>query len=100
MLEYVPYLFLLNTLLIIVDAALGYFVAPLMLVRMNDDNGSGGWSTVAVRRLLTIVVAFYMFFNCLAYFGDKNLLLVIVSGVVVFDIAFQLIVRRKMSRHG
>lgn len=99
--QFVLYLFMLNTLLIILDAALGYFVAPLMLVKLGNDNSeSSGWSTVAVRRLLTVIVAFYMFFNCLAYFGGKNIFMMIVTGVVIFDIVFQMIMRRKMRVRG
>lgn len=92
-----PYLFSANILLILVDAGLGYFVAPLMLRKMEDEEAdSHATATVSVRRLLSIVVTFYMFFNCLAYYRANTILLLIVTGVVIFDIVFQLIVRRKL----
>jgi hypothetical protein len=97
--KYIPYLFLINTLLVLVDAALGYFVSPLLLSKMQGDNAdSAAWTTGSIRRLLSAVVALYMFFNCLAYFNNNNILLLIVTGVVVFDIVFQLILRWKMGR--
>jgi hypothetical protein len=49
-----------------------------------------------VRKLLAGVVALYMFFNCLAYFNDKPLLLLIVTSVIVLDIVCQLMVSRKL----
>ena len=98
--KYITYIFLANTLLVIVDAGLGYFVAPLMLSKKSGEQAEASvWGTSSVRRLLAIVVAFYMFFNCVAYFGGNNILLLIVTAVVVFDIVFQLIVRSRM-RHG
>lgn len=99
MTQLIPILFAINILLILVDAGLGYFVAPLMLRKMEDGEAdTRETATVSVRRLLSMVVAFYMFFNCLAYFKSNTILLLIVTGVVVFDIVFQLIVRRKLHR--
>lgn len=97
--QLVPYLFSLNIVLILVDAGLGYFVAPLMLRKVEGGEAdSTAMATVSVRRLLSVIVAFYMFFNCLAYFKVNTVLLLIVTGVVVFDIVFQLVVRRKLRR--
>jgi small neutral amino acid transporter SnatA (MarC family) len=97
--KYVQYLFVANALLVIIDAAMGYFLAPLLLSRMNSDNvDSAAWTAGSIRRLLSFVVALYMFFNCMAYFRHNNILLLIVTGVVVFDIAFQLIARWKINR--
>ena len=96
---YLPYIFIGNALLVIVDAALGYFVAPLMLRKMERENpDSPAWTTSSIRRLLSMVVALYMFFNCLAFYGNKSILLMIVTAVVVFDIVFQLLVRWKLGR--
>lgn len=93
--RYILHIFLLNWLLVIADAAMGYHVAPL-LVRMRDASIEGG--TIMVRRLLCFVVALYMFFNCLAYFRGNVLLLLLVSGIVIFDIVFQSVVKWKISR--
>lgn len=96
---FLPYIFAVNTLLVIVDAALGYFVAPLLLKKMSGENpGSPAWTIGATRRLLSIIVALYMFFNCLAYFGTIRPLLLLVTIVVLFDIIFQLAARWKLGR--
>ncbi len=93
--RYIQHIFVLNWVLIIADAALGFHVAPL-LVGMRDGSVESG--SQLVRRLLAVVVALYMFFNCLAYFRGNVLLLLLVSGIVVLDIVFQLVVKGKTGR--
>lgn len=96
--QYKLQIFLLNWGLVIVDAALGYRIAPLLVGKAENDATGPTMTAVSVRRLLAFVVALYMFFNCLAYFRDKMGLLAIVSCIVVLDIVFQLVVRWKMGR--
>lgn len=98
--QYKLQIFLVNWGLVIVDAALGYRLAPLLVRKVEtDDSDAGPAMTVEnIRRLLAFVVALYMFFNCLAYFRDKMGLLAVVSCIVVLDIAFQLLLRRKMGK--
>jgi hypothetical protein len=93
--QYILHIFVMNWVLVIVDAALGYHVAPL-LVQMRDKPAENG--PQMIRRLLTAMVALYMFFNCLAYFQGKLLLLLLVSGIVVLDIVFQLGVKWRIGR--
>lgn len=93
--QYKLHIFLLNWGLVIVDAALGYRIAPLLVQRGENADAGPAMTAESIRRLLTFVVALYMFFNCLAYFRGMMLLLAIVSGVVLLDIAFQLIIRWK-----
>lgn len=98
--QYKLQIFLLNWGLVIVDAALGYRIAPLLVRKSGvEEVGDGPTRTAeSIRRLLAFVVALYMFFNCLAYFRDKMGLLAIVSCVVLLDIVFQLVLRWKMGR--
>jgi hypothetical protein len=93
--RYILHIFVLNWLLIMADAAMGYLLAPL-LVRMREDAAENG--VHLIRRLLPVVVALYMFFNCLAYFRGNLLLLLLVSGIALMDIGFQLFVRWKTGR--
>ena len=96
--QYTLEIFLLNWVMVIVDAALGYRIAPLLVQRGDDADAEPMMTAERIRRLLAVVVALYMFFNCLAYFRDKTGLLIIVSCIVVLDIVFQMIVRWKMGR--
>ncbi|MBT0663295.1 hypothetical protein KI809_03185 [Geobacter pelophilus] len=97
--QYIPYVFLGNALLVIVDATLGYFMAPLLLSKMEAAKAeSAAWTANSIRKLLSVVVALYMFFNCMAYFGQNSLLLLIVTAVVILDIMLQLVVRWKVRR--
>ena len=92
------YLFALNLLLIITDAGLGYFVAPLMLQNVVDEPEPSLARVASVRRMLALVVAFYMFFNCLAFFRGNFVLLCVVTPLALFDIVVQIILRRKYNR--
>lgn len=98
--QYKLQIFLLNWGLVIVDAALGYRMAPLLVRKVEDDDVDVGpaMTAASIRRLLAFVVALYMFFNCLAYFRDKMGLLAIVSCIVILDIVFQLVLRWRMGR--
>lgn len=91
--QYALHLFLLNWVLVIADAALGYRMAPLLVGKEG-----GALTAERVRKLLTVVVALYMFFNCLAYFRGMTGLMVIVTGIVILDVVFQLLFRWKMGK--
>ncbi len=94
-LDFLLTVFIANALLILIDASVGYHLAPVLF------RASGGAPEMAeigvrnVRRLLTGVVALYMFFNCLAYFRNDRSLLLLVSGLVLFDLGGQLYVRHR-----
>ena len=84
---YLP-LFLLNTVLTLVDASVGFHMAPLLLSSRSDENeAEAGVRTT--RRLLPAVVALYMFFNCMGYFQGNMPYLLTVSGLILFDLALQ-----------
>jgi len=85
--------FVLNTLLVLVDASLGYYLAPL-LYRVTGGTEEEAESGIrSIRLLLSGVVALYMFFNCMAYFRNNSKLLLIVSVLVLFDLGSQLYIR-------
>lgn len=86
--------FILNTVAVLVDAALGYVSAPRFLAKAGEPEvkAAGIRST---RRLLPAVVALYMFFNCLGYFQARPWVLFFVTGLVCFDLALQLFLRHR-----
>jgi hypothetical protein len=87
-------IFVINTLLVLVDTAIGYHLAPRLLAGMDEPEAvEAGVRTT--RGLLPAVVALYMFFNCLGYFQGRTVYLLAVSGLVLVDMALQLLLRRK-----
>jgi len=95
---YLP-IFIVNTLLVLVDAALGYHFVPRLLSGMDEPEAvEAGVRTT--RGLLPVVVALYMFFNCLGYFQGRTTYLLAVSALVLVDMALQLWLRNKRRTMG
>jgi hypothetical protein len=87
-------IFIFNTLMVLADTALGYHLAPRLLAGMDEPEAvEAGVRTT--RGLLPVVVALYMFFNCLGYFQGRTTYLLAVSGLLLVDMALQLWLRRK-----
>jgi hypothetical protein len=87
-------IFIINTLLVLADTALGYHLAPRLLAGMDEPEAvESGIRTT--RGLLPVVVALYMFFNCLGYFQGRTTWLLAVSGLLLVDMALQLWLRRE-----
>lgn len=95
---YLPFLFIGNIVLTFIDAAIGYHVAPTLALFGGGDEADAERTVRGVRKLLAGVVALYMFFNCLAFYNHRPLLLLAVTGVIVLDILAQTMVRGKMSK--
>lgn len=94
-------LFILNILLVLIDASLGYHLAPRLIRITDPDEPEVQESAVRmVRNMLTFLVALYMFFNCMGYFNDNSGLLMIVSGMILFDLAAQIFLRRRAAQKG
>ncbi len=94
-------LFVLNALLILIDASLGYHFAPSLLRMSNPDEPELQEITIKnVRRMLTLLVALYMFFNCMGFFRGSDGLLVIVTVMILFDLGAQFYLRRRSGREG
>lgn len=93
--------FSLNIALILLDASLGYHLAPHLL-RLTPHNEDSDPAAVvrSIRRMLTGVVTLYMFFNCLAYFRQDTSLMAIVSVLILLDLGGQLYVRYRARRRG
>jgi hypothetical protein len=87
-------LFLLNIVLILVDASIGYHIAPQMLAGIGGA-GDAEAGVRTTRRLLPIVVALYMFFNCMGYFQGLMSYLLTVSGLIAVDVALQFYLRHR-----
>jgi len=92
-------IFIVNTVMVLAVTAIGYFLTPVLMSGMGEpESVEAGVRTT--RGLLPVVVALYMFFNCLGYFQGRTLYLLSVSGLVLFDLVLQLIMRRKrLSTH-
>jgi hypothetical protein len=92
-------LFLLNMVMILVDASVGYHMAPKIMEAINDlEDGEAGVRTT--RKLLSAVVALYMFFNCTGYFQGRLSYLLTVCGLIVFDLALQFYLFRRRRTAG
>ena len=80
--QYYLAIFIFNTLMVLADTALGYHLAPRLLAGMDEPEAveSGVRTT---RGLLPVVVALYMFFNCLGYFQGRTTWLLAVSGLLL-----------------
>jgi hypothetical protein len=97
--------FILNWLLIIGDASLGYFVLPLLLRPDSEKSAGDGvagdkMAVGGMRRLLTAMVLLYMLVNCYAFFRQYATLLYVVTALVLLDIIVQLVVRQRRVRQG
>ena len=87
-------IFIFNSVMVLVDTALGYFLAPRLLAGMDEaEDVEAGVRTT--RGLLPLIVALYMFFNCLGYFEGRTGYLLAVSALLLVDLALQLLMRRK-----
>jgi hypothetical protein len=87
-------IFIINTVMVLVDTALGYHLAPRLLAGVDEPEAvETGVRTT--RNLLPVVVALYMFFNCLGYFQGRTVYLLSVSGLVLVDLVLQLLMRHK-----
>ena len=92
-------IFICNTLLVLGVTSLGYHLAPRLLAGMDEPEAvEAGVRTT--RGLLPVVVALYMFFNCLGYFQGRSVYLLAVSGLVLLDLVLQLLIRRKRRDMG
>jgi hypothetical protein len=93
---YLPGIFILNFMLVIGDAAVGYHLAPLLSRITGGEEADAERGTAVIRRCLSGVVALYMFCNCFAYFRREPLFILLVTGFVVADIFCQLLLGRKL----
>ncbi len=94
-------LFILNILLVLLDASLGYHLAPRIVRMRGQEEPELQESAVrSVRGLLTALVVLYMLFNCQGYFNGNRTLLLLVTAMVVFDLAGQLYLKRRSGRTG
>jgi hypothetical protein len=92
-------LFILNTLMVLLDASFGCHLAPRLLAGV-DDPEAAGVAVRTTRRLLPLIVALYMFFNCLGYFQGRTTCLLAVSGLLLVDMVLQIWLRSKRRGPG
>lgn len=98
------WLFVMNILLVLADASIGYRHAPRLLQLVGDqdvaagEDGGSAPSVSRVRRLLSGVVSLYMFLNCLAFFRGGYLHLLLVTGCILLDGVLVLYLSHRYSR--
>jgi hypothetical protein len=93
---YLLHIFILNVVLVLCDASLGYHLAPLLGRRSAEDDEDSERTTGGMRKLLTGVVAFYVFLDCLAYSRGSLAFLLVATGIIVLDMIGQMVVRHKL----
>lgn len=91
-------LFAANLLLVLVDASVGYHLAPLLFSASGGDPDAAEGGIRTIRRMLTGVVLLYMFFNCLAFFRGEFFMLLLVTAFILADMGGQLYVRYRTRR--
>jgi hypothetical protein len=84
--------------LAICDASVGYHLAPLLGCRGAEDDEDSEKTTRGMRKLLSAIVALYAFLDCLAYFRGSRVFILIVTIIIVLDMAGQLIVMKKLRK--
>jgi hypothetical protein len=98
--NYLLPVFVVNFVLVLCDASLGFFILPRLFHRQagsDDETGRAGRSTPM---LLAVAVAVYMFFNCLAYNRQSMIFLLVVTGLILADLTGQLVFYRKIRTRG
>ena len=93
-------LFVFNTVLVLVDASVGYHLNTLFFRITGGDPASTEARIRSIRSTLTLVVTLYMFFNCLSYFRQDSTMLVIVMLLVAVDLGGQLYIRHRTRHQG
>ena len=88
-------LFIFNFLLIMVDASVGYHLAPQFYRVTGGPPEEAEQGVRSIRRTLTLVVTVYMFFNCLSYFRHDSTMLLIVTLLVAVDLGGQMYIRHR-----
>lgn len=91
-------LFVINLLLTITDAAVGYHAAPALMRHFTPDEVTAEHSTAGMRGMLGLVVALYMFFNCYGYYRGSGVMLLVVAGVILADMVAQIVLRRRVGQ--
>ncbi|AAR36501.1 hypothetical protein KIP69_15125 [Geobacter sulfurreducens] len=93
-------LFVINLLLTLTDAAVGYHAAPALMRHFTPDEVTAEHSTAGMRGMLGLVVALYMFFNCYGYYRGSGVILLVVTGVILADMVAQIALRKRADRRG
>lgn len=96
--QHLTYIFVANIFLTFIDATIGYHAAPALVLLVGTDEEQSERTARGVRRLLSLVVTLYMFFNCLAFFDRLPWLLYFTSAVLAVDITAQVFIFRRMTR--
>ena len=98
--NYLLPVFVVNFILVLCDASLGFFILPRLLHQQTGSDDETGKSRRSTPTLLAVAVAVYMFFNCLAYNRQSMVFLLVVTGLILADLTGQIIFYRKIRNHG
>jgi hypothetical protein len=94
--NYLLPVFIVNFLLVLCDASLGYFIVPYLIRRTARDADEARKASRSAPLLLAVAVAVYMFFNCFAFNRQSLLLLLVVAGIILVDVIGQIVVCLRM----
>ena len=90
-------LFILNTLLTLIDAATGYRLAPRLIERFSQPDMPSD-AVRSTRSMLSAVVALYMFFSCIGYFQGRPVWSGVVTMLLLADMSLQVWLVRRSAR--
>ncbi len=96
--SYILYLFIVNIVMAICDASLGYHLAPLLGRNGAEDDESAEKTIRVMRKLLSGIVALYVFLNCLAYSRGSKGFILVVTLIIALDMTGQYIVMSKLKK--
>lgn len=95
--QYLPYILSLNLTLTIIDAAVGYHAAPLLMHAGEADEETAADMTKSIRAMLALVVTLYSFFSCFAFYRQKPVMLVVLTAIIIADILAQTAISRRIK---
>jgi len=94
-------LFVVNLLLTLADASLGYHLAPVLVSMRLDEEGEPFVPPQSLRRFLGVVVGLFTLLNCIGYFGENRVLLMVLTAAILLDMVIMVVIcRRIVKRKG
>lgn len=91
-------LFVVNLLLTIGDASLGYYLAPVLVSMRLDEEGHPFVQPQSLRRFLGVVVGLFTFLNCIGYYGDNRMLLLVLMLAILLDMVIMMFLCRQIRK--
>jgi hypothetical protein len=90
-------LFVVNLLLTLMDASVGYHLAPVLVRMRLDEEGEPMVQPRTLRSFLGVVVALFTFVNCSGYYRGSMILLQVLAVAILLDMAIMLLLWRRIA---